>query len=57
MPSTKSILVRSTHDFAWAALFNTAAPNDFVSELDDALWDALAHVTSFPTHDLFSSFR
>ena len=26
-------------------------------ELDAALWNALASVTSFPTHDLFSTFR
>jgi len=26
-------------------------------ELDAALWDALARATSFPTHDLFSTFR
>jgi N-acyl-D-amino-acid deacylase len=57
LPSTKSILVRSANDFAWAALFNTAAPNDFVSELDAALWKTLASVTSFPAHDLFSTFR
>jgi len=57
LPGTKSMLVRSYYDVSWVALFNTAAPNSFVNELDAALWNVLAGVTSFPTHDLFSSFR
>jgi hypothetical protein len=58
LPGTKSILVRSYYDnISWVALFNTGASNSFTSELDAALWKALAGVTSFPTHDLFSSFR
>jgi len=56
LPGTKSILVRSYYDVSWVALFNAGAPNSVTSELDAALWDALAHVTSFPTHDLFSTF-
>jgi hypothetical protein len=27
------------------------------AELNAVLWDALGRVTSFPTHDLFSTFR
>jgi N-acyl-D-amino-acid deacylase len=57
LPGAKAMLVRSQNNFAWVALFNTAAPNAFVSELDVALWNALGGVASFPTHDLFSSFR
>ena len=57
LPGTKSILVRSYYDVSWVALFNTGAPNSFVNELDAALWNALGKITSFPTHDLFSSFR
>ena len=57
LPGTKSMLVRSYYDVSWVALFNTAAPNSFVNELDAALWKALAGVTSFPTNDLFSTFR
>jgi CubicO group peptidase (beta-lactamase class C family) len=57
LPSTKAILVRSYYNVSWVALFNTSAPNSLVSELDAALWNALAKVTSFPTHDLFSTFR
>jgi CubicO group peptidase (beta-lactamase class C family) len=56
-PGTKSMLVRSAYNVSWVALFNTGAPNSLVNELDTALWGALAGVTSFPTHDLFSTFR
>lgn len=57
LPGTKAILVRSYYNVSWAALFNTAAPNDFIGELDGALWKTLAGVASFPTTDLFSTFR
>lgn len=48
--------MRSYYDVSWVALFDAGAPNAFVSELDAALWNALAGVTSFPTSDLFSTF-
>ena len=57
LPGTKSMLVRSYYNVSWVALFNTAASNSFVTELDAALWSSLSGITSFPTHDLFSSFR
>jgi N-acyl-D-amino-acid deacylase len=58
LPGTTSRLVRSYHNFSWVALFNarSQAPS-FDAELDAALWSALAQTTSFPTHDLFSTFR
>jgi N-acyl-D-amino-acid deacylase len=57
LPGTTSILVRSYHNFSWVALFNARSwtPN-FDNELNAALWGALAGVTSFPAHDLFSTF-
>jgi hypothetical protein len=33
-----------------------ATTGNFDGELDAALWGALAQVTSFPAHDLFSAF-
>ncbi len=57
LPGTTSLLVRSYHNFAWVALFNARTATAFDGELDAALWAALASVTSFPTHDLFSTFR
>jgi N-acyl-D-amino-acid deacylase len=57
-PGTKAILVRSYYDnVSWVALFNAGAPNSLVNELDDALWDAVGKMTSFPTQDLFPTFR
>jgi N-acyl-D-amino-acid deacylase len=58
LSGTTSRLVRSYHNFSWVALFNarSQAPS-FDAELDAALWSALAQTTSFPTHDLFSTFR
>ena len=54
---TKSILVRSYYNVSWVALFNAGAPNSLTNELDAALWNALNNITSFPTQDLFSTFR
>jgi CubicO group peptidase (beta-lactamase class C family) len=59
LPGATAILVRSYHNYAWAALFNAHNPADqgkLNAELDATLWQALSGVTSFPTHDLFSSF-
>lgn len=57
LPGTTAILVRSYHNFSWVALFNARSGTGFDNELDAALWNALASVTSFPAHDLFSTFR
>jgi N-acyl-D-amino-acid deacylase len=57
LPGTKAMLVRSYYNLTWVALFNAGAPPKFNGELGDALWDALAGVTSFPTQDLFPTFR
>jgi N-acyl-D-amino-acid deacylase len=58
LPGTTTILVRSYHNFSWVALFNArSTAGNFDGELDAALWSALAQVTSFPTHDLLSTFR
>lgn len=58
LPGTKSMLVRSYYNnISWVALFNAGAPPKFNGQLDTALWTALAGVTSFPTQDLFSTFR
>ncbi len=57
LPGTTSRLVRSYHNFSWVALFNARSPTaGFDNELDAALWSALGKATSFPTHDLFSTF-
>ena len=58
LPGTTSILVRSYHNFSWVALFNArSGTGNFDGEVDAALWNALGSVSTFPTHDLFSTFR
>ena len=57
LPGTTSILVRSYHNFSWVALFNARQTPSFDVQLEAALWTALSQSTSFPTHDLFSTFR
>ena len=59
-PGTTAMLVRSYHNFAWVGLFNARSftpTSNSEPALDAALWSALAGVTSFPAHDLFSTFR
>jgi hypothetical protein len=52
------MLVRTYHNFALVGLFNTRSLTaDLEGELYNALWNGLAGVTSFPTHDLFPTFR
>ena len=59
MPGTTAMLVRTHNNVAWIGLFNgrTMSPTNSESELDATLWKAFTGVTSFPTHDLFASFR
>lgn len=58
LPGTTAMLVRSYHNFALVGLFNARSLTaDLEGELYAALWNALAGVTSFPAHDLFSTFR
>jgi N-acyl-D-amino-acid deacylase len=58
LAGTTSVLVRSYHNYSWVALFNARSwTPTFDGELHTALWNALAGVTSFPAHDLFSTFQ
>ena len=57
LPGTKSFIVRSYYNVSWVALFNAGSSADVGSELDAALWSALAKVTTFPAQDLFPAFR
>jgi N-acyl-D-amino-acid deacylase len=58
LPGTTAMLVRTYHNFSLVGLFNARSPTaDLEAELDAALWNALADVTSFPAHDLFPAFQ
>jgi N-acyl-D-amino-acid deacylase len=56
-PGTKAILVRSSTGISWVGLFNAGVPNSFIDELQNALWQSLNAMKSFPTQDLFPTFR
>ncbi|HVE48071.1 MAG TPA: serine hydrolase domain-containing protein, partial [Casimicrobiaceae bacterium] len=58
LPGTTAMLVRTYHNFSMVGLFNarSVTPSS-EAELYATLWNALAPITSFPTHDLFSTFR
>jgi CubicO group peptidase (beta-lactamase class C family) len=58
LPGTTGMLVRTHHNFAWVGLFNARSMTaNLEAELDAALATAFTGVTSFPAHDLFSTFR
>jgi CubicO group peptidase (beta-lactamase class C family) len=58
LPGTTGMLVRTYHNFAWVGLFNARSVTaNLEAELDAALAKAFTGSTSFPMHDLFSTFR
>jgi len=58
LPGTTSILVRTYNNFSWVGLFNARSLTaNLEGEVDAALANAFVGVTSFPTHDLFPTFR
>jgi CubicO group peptidase (beta-lactamase class C family) len=57
LPGTTGMLVRTYNNFSLVGLLNARSMTaDLEGELYAALWNGLAGVTSFPTHDLFSAF-
>ena len=58
MPGTQSLLVRTHHGFAWAALFNSRPGGEFgfLSEVDKLMWRGVNSVNRWPSEDLFPSF-
>jgi CubicO group peptidase (beta-lactamase class C family) len=58
LSGTTSHLVRTYHNFSWVVLFNARSfTTGFDAEINALLWTALGQVTSFPAHDLFSTFQ
>ena len=60
LAGTVSVMVRTSTGLAWVAVFNALAMkpgSTFQAEIDDVLRDAVTGVKSWPTHDLFSTFR
>ena len=58
LPGTTAMLVRTYHNVSWVGLFNTRSLTaNLEAEVDAALAKAFGGVTSFPTQDLFSTFK
>ena len=58
LPGTYSLVVRTHHGFAWAALFNSR-PEEwglFGREVDHLMWQGVREVTRWPSHDLFPEY-
>lgn len=60
LPGTSSLLVRTHHGMAWAAVFN-ARPKDwqaFNGEVDRLIWQGVEGISEaqWPTYDLFPQF-
>ena len=55
LDGTTTLMVRAYNGVTWIVFFNTRPKNSdgFTSELDGAMWQALAAVRSWPAHDLF----
>ena len=57
LPGTATILVRTGNGLAWAAAFNAramVADSGFERQIDATLREAIAGVTEWPAHDLFT---
>lgn len=59
LPGTSALIVRTGTGLAWAVLFNArsmVSGSTFEQEVDPAVWEAVAQVSTWPTHDLFSQY-
>ena len=58
LPGTISLLVRTHHGMAWAAIFNSRPEgrSEFSRELDQLMWQGVREVTDWPSHDMFQQY-
>lgn len=56
LPGTSSLLVRTHEGMVWSVLFNSRPEQwaTFMSELDTLMWQGLAEIDDWPSHDLFN---
>ncbi len=59
LPGTTTLLVRTHHGYAWAAVFNSRpeGASKLPGDLDAGLWQAFGEVASWPDRDLFGEYR
>lgn len=54
LPGTRTIFVRTSSGFTWAALTNTrATAGNMSGDLDQMMWDLVGKVGTWPAHNLF----
>ena len=54
LPGTTTVMVRTSHQFCWAALTNTRNPKSSIdADLDHLTWDMIGKVNTWPEGDLF----
>jgi hypothetical protein len=46
-------MVRTSHQFCWAALTNSSGHEGLGGDLDKLIWDMIGKITTWPKHDLF----
>ena len=57
LPATTALVMNAYNGVTTVALFNANIAPAFDNDLYAAFWKAIDNVTSFPTHDLFPTFR
>lgn len=54
LPGAETEIIRGANGWTWVMLVNTrSASTQFATDLDSALWTALAHLSGEPPYDLF----
>jgi CubicO group peptidase (beta-lactamase class C family) len=54
LPGTTTVMVRTSHQFCWAALTNTRKPKSSLdADLDRLMWDMTGKIKKWPEEDLF----
>jgi len=53
LPGTTTVMVRTSHQFCWAALTNTRVKGKLDDDLDKLVWDMVGKITTWPECDLF----
>ncbi len=54
LPGTTTVMVRTSHQFCWAALTNTRKTKSSIdADLDRLTWDMIGRIRTWPEEDLF----
>jgi hypothetical protein len=54
LPGAITVMVRTSHQFCWAALANTRKPQSSLdTDLDRLMWDMTGNIKRWPEEELF----